>query len=291
MSDSLAKKIIDEMNVNPTIDPADEINHRVTFIKYQLKNSGFKILVLGISGGVDSSVCGRLCQLAVESLRQETTLDYKFIAVRLPYSIQKDEEDAQKALNFIEPDEILTVNIKESVNGVHQNVLKQLKANNIELPNSSHVDFVKGNTKARIRMTTQFEIAGLLGGLVPGTDHSAENVMGFYTKYGDGACDFAPLFGLNKRQIQAIGKRLGAAPELFKKEPTADLEDLKPLLSDEDALGVTYNQIDDFLEGKKVSEEVQKKIVSAYVKTQHKRVAIPTPTHVEFNSKELFSFE
>ena len=60
-------------------------------------------------------------------------------------------------------------------------------------------------------MATQFEIAGLYRGLVVGTDHSAENVMGFYTKFGDGACDLAPLFGLNKRQVKQLSASLGAA--------------------------------------------------------------------------------
>ena len=66
----------------------------------------------------------------------------------------------------------------------------------------AQIDFARGNVKARMRMIAQYEIAGLTGGLVLGTDHSAENITGFYTKHGDGACDLAPLFGLNKRQVR-----------------------------------------------------------------------------------------
>ncbi len=97
-------------------------------------------------------------------------------------------------------------------------------------------------------MAAQYEVAGLLGGLVVGTDHSAENVTGFYTKWGDGACDLAPLFGLNKRQVRQLAAFLGASETLVRKAPTADLECDNPGLEDEVALGLSYDQIDDFLE-------------------------------------------
>ena len=76
-----------------------------------------------------------------------------------------------------------------------------------EILNASdaQIDFSKGNAKARMRMASQYHIAGIIGALVIGTDHSAENITGFFTKWGDGACDLAPLFGLSKRQVRAIG--------------------------------------------------------------------------------------
>ena len=125
-------------------------------------------------------------------------------------------------------------------------------------------------------MVIQFEIAGLLGGLVLGTDHSAENVTGFYTKYGDGACDMAPLFGLNKRQVRQIAIKLGAPQRLLEKTPTADLECLEPAKSDEAALGLSYDQIDDFLEARPVAGHVKDRIIQIYVRTEHKRQPIPT---------------
>ena len=94
--------IIDEMKVLPVIDTQYEITRRVAFIKQQLINSGLKTLVLGISGGVDSSTCGKLAQLAVDELNTENEgNNYQFVAIRLPYDIQADEEDAQLALSFI----------------------------------------------------------------------------------------------------------------------------------------------------------------------------------------------
>ncbi len=95
------------------------------------------------------------------------------------------------------------------------------------------VDFVLGNTKARMRMVAQYTIAGASGGLVIGTDHAAEAVMGFFTKFGDGACDLAPLSGLVKNQVRAIARHFGAPESLVEKVPTADLEDLSPGKPDE----------------------------------------------------------
>ncbi|RQW64860.1 ammonia-dependent NAD(+) synthetase [Vibrio viridaestus] len=269
--------IREEMRVLPTIDPEFEINRRVDFIKRKLKESGAKALVLGISGGIDSSTCGRLAQLAVTQLNDETqSKEYKFIAVRLPYGTQKDEDEAQLALSFIQPTHSVAVNIKEGVDGIHAASQAALEGTGLLPTNAAKLDFVKGNVKARARMVAQYEVAGLVGGLVLGTDHSAENITGFYTKFGDGACDLVPLFGLSKRQVRKLAATLGAPEVLVVKTPTADLEELAPQKADEDALSITYDQIDDFLEGKPVPKEVSDKLVSIYLATQHKRQPIPT---------------
>lgn len=274
----LKKQIITEMKVKPRIDIADEIRSRINFIKQQLANSGLKSLVLGISGGVDSSTCGRLCQLAIEELNTEQSSDeFNFIAVRLPYSVQADEDDAQKALSFIKPKTSVTVNIQSGSDSIHSEVLKSVQDAGLPETTAFNQDFNKGNVKARMRMIAQYEIAGLYRGLVPGTDHSAENISGFFTKHGDGACDLAPLFGLNKRQVRALAEFLGASQDVFLKVPTADLEEDRPQLEDEIALGVTYDQIDDFLEGKSIDANAEAKIIDTYSKTTHKRNAIPTP--------------
>ncbi|NRB40998.1 MAG: ammonia-dependent NAD(+) synthetase [Pseudomonadales bacterium] len=269
--------IVAEMKVLPEIDPALEIKRRINFIKQQLKAAHCKHLVLGISGGVDSSTCGRLAQLAVDELNQEEASNsYRFAAVRLPFNVQADEDDAQLALDFIQPSLRLTVDIHAGAEGIHHETLRALKAAEALTASADHIDFVKGNTKARTRMAAQYEIAGILGGLVLGTDHSAENITGFYTKHGDGACDLAPLFGLSKRQVRQLAATLGAPDVLVGKIPTADLECLSPSKADEDALGLTYDEIDDFLENKDISTAVEEKLIGIYLKTQHKRQAIPT---------------
>ena len=197
-----AKQIIEEMQVLSSITPAHEIERRVNFIKTTLQKSGLKKLILGISGGVDSSTCGRLAQLAIEQLNTETnSSDYAFIGLRLPYGVQKDEDDAQLALSFIQPSHSLAVNVQAGVDGIHASTLEALASTELNQASDAAVDFAKGNVKARARMVAQYEVAGIVGGLVLGTDHSAENITGFYTKWGDGACDLAPLFGLSKRQV------------------------------------------------------------------------------------------
>ncbi len=269
--------IIAEMHVLPEIDTGFEIKRRVDFIKRQLQNAGMHRLVLGISGGVDSSVCGKLAQRAIDELNGNGEPgEYQFVAIRLPYGVQADEEDAQKALDFIKPSVSLCINIKPGTEAIHEETLGAIAQHQLLTTATDTVDFVKGNVKARTRMVVQYEVAGLLRGLVLGTDHSAENVTGFYTKFGDGACDLAPLFGLNKRQVRLLGKALGAPVALTDKIPTADLECNAPLKADEHALGLTYDDIDDFLEGREVAESISTRLIAIYKRTQHKRQAIPT---------------
>ncbi|CAN7652603.1 ammonia-dependent NAD(+) synthetase [Pseudomonas brassicacearum] len=255
---------------------ATEVARRIEFIKQILRESGCKSLVLGISGGVDSLTAGRLCQLAVEQLRGE---DYeaRFIAVRLPYKAQADEQDAQASLDFIRPDLITTSNIAAGVDGL----MGSIAIDGLQ-PGAELIDFAKGNAKARARMLAQYAIANLSNGLVVGTDHGAEAVMGFFTKFGDGACDLAPLSGLTKTQVRLLADAMGAPAYLVRKAPTADLEDLAPGKLDEVAYGCSYEEIDGYLMGEEVAPPARQIIERAYLKTAHKR-ALPRvpPTRSE----------
>ncbi|HEM4502007.1 TPA: ammonia-dependent NAD(+) synthetase [Streptococcus suis] len=261
---TLQEIIIKELGVKPSIDPKEEIRRSIDFLKDYLKKHPFlKTYVLGISGGQDSTLAGRLAQLTMEEMRAETGDDsYQFIAIRLPYGVQADESDAQAALAFIQPDVSLTINIKESTDAM----VAAVNANGLAMS-----DFNKGNAKARMRMIAQYAIAGERKGAVIGTDHAAENITGFFTKHGDGGADILPLFRLNKRQGKQLLAALGADEKLYLKVPTADLEEDKPGLADEVALGVTYNQIDDYLEGKTIDPQSQTIIEGWWNKTAHKR--------------------
>ncbi|MCR8979104.1 ammonia-dependent NAD(+) synthetase [Brevibacillus laterosporus] len=263
------KQIQAELDVQPTIDPQQEIRSRVEFLKEYLLATHTKGYVLGISGGQDSSLAGRLAQLAVEEIRQETGKDYSFIAVRLPYGVQQDEDDAQRALAFIKPDRTVAVNIKPAVDA---SVQAFEEATGEQL---SH--FLKGNIKARERMKVQYDLGAHYQLLVIGTDHAAEAVTGFFTKFGDGGCDVTPLTGLSKRQGKQLLQALGAEEALYVKIPTADLEDDKPLLPDETALGMSYDQLDDYLEGESVPGHIAEKIDQRFLRTAHKRHLPVTP--------------
>lgn len=259
----LQKQIMQELNVKTNIDVKEEIKARIDFLKSYLRKTNAKGYVLGISGGQDSSLAGKLAQLAVEELRQEG-YEAKFAAVRLPYGVQKDEDDAQRALFFIQPDEQYTFNIKEAVDEIQQ----EYDRVTVDSPLR---DYHKGNVKARMRMIAQYAIGGQDDLLVIGTDHAAEAVTGFFTKYGDGGADILPLSGLTKRQGKALLQELGAEEQIYLKVPTADLLDQKPGQADETELGISYEELDDYLEGKTVSKEVAEKIEKRYIVTEHKR--------------------
>ena len=258
----LQQQIIDEMGVRPQIDPAEEIDRRVGFLCEYLRLTGAKGFVLGISGGIDSSLAGRLAQLAVERLASEGT-EAEFVAMRLPYRTQADEADAQRALEFIRPQTSLVFDVEPATTGIER---VYRAATGADL-----TDFTKGNVKARQRMIAQYAIAGDRNLLVIGTDHAAESVTGFFTKYGDGGADILPLFGLDKRQNQALLRELGAPEAVWTKKPTADLLDATPGREDEDELGITYDVIDDYLEGREVTEEQAEAIEHRYLITRHKR--------------------
>jgi len=138
-------------------------------------------------------------------------------------------------------------------------------------------DFNKGNVKARMRMIAQYAIAGERGLLVVGTDHAAENVTGFFTKFGDGAADLVPLAGLNKRQGAQLLAHLDADKRLYEKVPTADLEEDRPALPDEEALGITYADIDDYLEGMLIDASAAQRLEHLWTVGQHKRHLPPGP--------------
>lgn len=272
----LHAQIVAELGVRPTIDPAEEVERRVQFIADYMQTTGVRALVLGISGGQDSTLAGKLCQLAVERLNQEDeSQPYRFCAVRLPYGTQADEDDAQVALKFIAPSMGVTVNIKGATD-------ESARATSEALGIAQISDFNKGNIKARERMIAQYALAGELGALVVGTDHAAEAITGFYTKHGDGAADLVPLAGLTKRQGAALLQHLGAPDSTWQKVPTADLEEDRPALPDEEALGVTYTQLDDYLESTNgaadIEPQVAEHIEKLWFRSRHKR-HLPVAPH------------
>lgn len=260
------QEIIAALGVEPTIQPMEEIEKRSKFLADYLGQTGLKGFVLGVSGGQDSLLAGILAQRAI-NLRRQSGQNCCLHTMLLPYGAQHDRADAELAVetiksygesSVIEHD----INIKPSVDALVADLCTNGQAIS---------DFDKGNIKARIRMMTQYAIAGACELLVVGTDHAAESVTGFFTKFGDGAADIMPLYGLNKRQGRAMLNVLQVPERLLRKTPTADLLDDHPAQPDEVELGLAYDDIDNYLEGKEVDPNIAKKIEERYDKTQHKR--------------------
>src|SRR5690625_1305671 len=260
----MQREIIEALGVQADIDLDSEIVRRVNFMVDYLHHTQAGGLVLGVSGGVDSTVAGRLSQMAVEQYRRVNP-DWtgKFVAVQLPYHVQGDADDAKAAIEFIEPDEEYEFQIGSATDALGEAFTEALG----EEPS----DYNLGNVKARMRMLAQYAIAGHIHGLVVGTDQAAESVTGFYTKFGDGAADIMPLAGLTKRQVRDMGTRLGAESRLTDKVPTADLLTDKPGQTDEDELGITYDNIDAYLSGEPIPDEAREKLEATYKRSEHKR--------------------
>lgn len=268
------RQIINSLGVAETFDARHEADRRVQFLADYLSSTGLRALVLGISGGVDSLAAGLLAQRAVTRLRQLNGHDAKFIAMRLPYGEQHDEADARACIDVIAPDQVIVANVQPASDAI----MADLESGGLAVPDPAKRDFVLGNIKARQRMVAQFAVAGAQSGIVVGTDHAAEALIGFFTKFGDGAADVMPLAGLNKRRVRAVASHLGAPDHLVNKIPTADLESMTPMRPDEDAFGVTYADIDDFLEGKPVSSQACDVILKHWQASAHKRALPVVPT-------------
>ena len=259
----LQAKIIADLHVQPTIDPALEVRRSVDFLKnYLLQNPQYTSYVIAVSGGQDSTLAGKLARLATQELTAETGQTYQLIAIRQPYGQQLDEPDALAALAFIDADRVITTNIKTATDAM-----------TLALRESGLVvdDLSRGSIKPKMRMIAQYAVAREYQGVVIGTDHAAEAFAGFFTKYGDGGTDINPLWRLNKRQGRAMLQALAAPAALYEKIPTADLEDDRPQLPDEVALGVSYDVIDDYLEGQTVPTALAEKIEALYLASAHKR--------------------
>lgn len=274
----------ERFRVLPEVEPEREARRRARFLADYLRASGQRRLLLAVSGGVDSAVTGRLCALAVAELRAAgedlaagrgsgAAPDYSFLALRLPYGTQRDAADAERVLDWMQPTEVATVDIAAAVRALESSLPERESSGRSEADR----DFARGNTKARMRMAAQYHLANLGGGLVVGTDHSAEALVGFFTKFGDGAADVAPLFGLSKRQVRLLARHLGAPADIVEKTPTADLEDLRPGVPDEEALGLAYRVLDDWLEGRPVPAEAAERIERIHAATEHKRRGPVTP--------------
>ncbi len=249
------------MNLKTKFNIKNEIKSKINLLKkIILKNKNIKSLILGISGGIDSTLAGKICYMTVKKLKNQNK-KIKFLAINLPYK-KKIDNYCKEVLKFIKPTKFFCINITPIIEINKKIFLK----NKIELN-----DLFIGNLKSRERMKILYYFANLFNGIVIGTSNAVEIITGYFTKYGDGASDIKILKSFNKRQIINILKYLKCPKIIYSQIPTANLLDKYPNLPDEQELGIKYNIIDDYLEGKKIKKKEKTHIEKMFLKTKHKR--------------------
>ena len=234
------------------------------FLKEYLENTHCKTYILGISGGVDSSLCAALARNAVGKDR--------LLCLIMPIeSSKKDEEDAKLLAQELNLNYVVVDGSE-----IFQSYVKTYKSVGQDFDRST-----LGNLKARIRMSILYSFAQKYNGLVIGTDNADERYTGYFTKHGDGACDILPIAHLLKGEVVEASKILGISDYLAERVPTASLYEGQ---TDEIEMGITYKDLDRYILGGKVDEEVEKRIQHLHKISEHKRV--PTPMAKEFDRGE-----
>jgi NAD+ synthase len=232
-------------------------NRLVLWIREKVLTAGLNGVVFGISGGLDSAVVAVLCRRA---------FDKNTLGLLMPcHSNQQDEQHATLvASKFSIPTETVVLD------GIYDALLKILPIDEASVISQP----VKGNLKARLRMLTLYFYANQLGYLVVGSGNRSELAVGYFTKHGDGSVDILPLGHLVKRQVKALAEFLEIPQEIMNKPPSAGLW---PNQTDEAELGLSYNELDNYLTGGKVLENIKPKIAKLIANSAHKRKQPPVP--------------
>ena len=236
----------------------DEI---VSFIKEYKETAHAKGFVLGLSGGVDSSLVAALTKKAVGK--------ENLMCIMMP--IDSNPNDLNVAKAVAEALDLRYV-VLDGSSSYHE-TLKEFERQGLELDKMS-----KSNLKVRIRMTMLYAYGQTNGYLVLGTDNMDERYTGYFTKYGDGAADLLPIVHLTKGEVVEASKLLGVPSHLAERVPSAGLFEGQ---TDEKEMGVTYKDLDAFLLGKAVDKEVEERILHLHRVSEHKRCEIPTPKPYE----------
>ena len=231
------------------------------FLADYLNDNHCNTYVLGVSGGVDSSLCAALAKEAVGRDRLHCLI--------IP--IESSKEDVEDALTLVKDLDLKYTVIDASE--TFRSYVETFSKSDITLDRST-----LGNLKARMRMAILYAVAQKERGLVMGTDNADERYVGYYTKHGDGACDVLPIAHLVKSEVVEASKILGIRHSLAERVPTAGLYEGQ---TDEKEMGVSYKDLDAFLLGKKIKAEPRKRIAYLHKISAHKRKKIPTPVKFE----------
>ena len=230
------------------------------FVKDYLEETHMKHYVLGLSGGVDSSLVAAITKNAVGK--------DKLTCIMIPIdSNPSDLEDALELAKSLD----LNYLIIDGSKSFHETV-NQFKEQGIELDRGT-----LANLKVRIRMTILYAYAQKMNGLVLGTDNADERYTGYFTKYGDGGVDLLPIVYLLKREVVEACKIYGISDRLAERTPSAGLFEGQ---TDETEMGVKYEDLDNYLLGKEIDSKSKERIDHLHRISEHKRAPIPTP--IEF---------
>ena len=228
-----------------------------SFLKQYLADNHQDMYVLGLSGGVDSSLMAAIAKKAVGK--------DKLMCIMMP--IESNEADLKDGIKVAEA---LDVNYLVLDASKAYNELKQLFIiSNEELDIST-----LSNLKVRMRMSMLYAYAQKHHALVLGTDNMDERYVGYFTKYGDGAADVLPIVYLTKAEVREAAEIYGVSKALALRVPSAGLFEGQ---TDEGEMGVSYADLDAFLLGKEIAPEAKAKIEHMHAVSEHKRVDIPTP--------------
>ena len=228
----------------------------VSWIRDKTLAAGSKGVVLGLSGGLDSSVLAVLCHRAFPK---------NTLAVLMPcYSNKENIEHARMVANKFS---IPTTTVV--LDSVFDGLLKVLPDDKVD-PDVRRL--AQANIKARLRMLTIYYFANRLKYLVVGAANRDELAVGYFTKYGDGGVDIQPLGNLLKGELRELAKFLGIPEPIINKPPSADLWEGQ---TDEGELGFSYDELDRYLVSGKAAAEIKKRIESMIAATQHKRQPPP----------------
>ena len=232
----------------------------VNWIKEYFKGNPEGKAIIGISGGKDSTIAAALC---VEALGAD-----RVIGVMMPQGTQKDITDSKEVCKLLNIPN-LTVNIGSTFQTLCYEIDMAGDADHM----SSMVPMIKTNLPARLRMATLYAVAALYpNSRVVNTCNRSEDYVGYSTKYGDAAGDFSPLGNLTVREVLEIGDELGLPTHLVHKAPSDGMCGK----TDEDNLGFTYEQLDDYILGTGIVEpEVEEKIERLHNATRHKYIPMP----------------
>lgn len=232
-----------------------ETENAIRWIKEYVKDSGAKGIVIGNSGGKDSAT---VLAMAVKAIGKESV-----IAVSMPcFSNSHDLEDARLVAK--------TFGVKQleiDLSNCYQEMEKEMEAQLVT--NLSKEATI--NIKPRLRMTTLYGIAQMLGYLVIGTGNLCEAMVGYTTKWGDNSSDFNPIGNFTVDEVLEIGRNLGVPEKILQKAPNDGLGGL----TDEEKMGITYHQIAQMIETGETEEEAKEKIIKRYQNSRHKRKSVP----------------